>query len=425
MEIEKYRTIETTLDLANDYTPPIRLNAGDIDGRILKFNITDGGDDVDDLNGLKANLTWNRDPTDPASGGGYTSMTKTSGTDSPTGVHQVSFTAPVPRALLLQAGGRTVAGIDIEDADGNVIASRSIPMLIDPARLNPKAGELADPLKDLHDTINQAQELIDTASIDLGTVTTLNPNRKATGALTGSGWKRKLNLSIPRGSTISSITATALDTSTPTVTTGTDTNGDITVTLGLPRGKQGEKGDKGDPGDTGGIATTDKPGIIKPGSEFGIFSDGTLYLKNDSRLYTQSGAYSSPFDSIMILAYPGMGIYYSPLITLIPNTYYQSTSVTGPVEVQVLPSTYQFAPSHTYAVRFITMMLASPRGLTDGVSWIGVKATPVEGTGKVSLEFFNSTETASAYTLCISGGAGKPAILSPSFTFQLDGVKKI
>lgn len=42
MEIEKYRTIETTLDLANDYTPPIRLNAGDIDKRILKFHITDG-----------------------------------------------------------------------------------------------------------------------------------------------------------------------------------------------------------------------------------------------------------------------------------------------------------------------------------------------------------------------------------------------
>ena len=39
-EIEKYRTIEATLDLANDYAPPIRLNAGDLDGRVLKFNIT-------------------------------------------------------------------------------------------------------------------------------------------------------------------------------------------------------------------------------------------------------------------------------------------------------------------------------------------------------------------------------------------------
>lgn len=70
MEIEKYRTIEATLDLANDYVPPIRLNAGDMNGRILKFNVTDGGQDVDYLNGLSARLTWNRDPSDPSSGGG-------------------------------------------------------------------------------------------------------------------------------------------------------------------------------------------------------------------------------------------------------------------------------------------------------------------------------------------------------------------
>ncbi|NEG54763.1 hypothetical protein [Bifidobacterium platyrrhinorum] len=252
-EIAQYRTIETTLDLANDYTPPIRLNAGDVDGRILKFNITDGGGDVNDLNGLSAKLTWNRDPTDPTSGGGYTNMTKTAGTDNPTGVYQVSFTTPVPRALLQTAGERTVVGIDIEDADWHVIASRNIPVIIEPSRINAKASEIADPLKDLHDTIDRAQELIDTASIDIGTVTTLAPSKKATGALTGTGLKRKLNLGIPRGSKISSVTAAALDTATPTVTTGTDTNGDTTIALGLPRGKQGEKGDKGDPGSPGDV----------------------------------------------------------------------------------------------------------------------------------------------------------------------------
>ena len=72
-EIEKYRTIEATLGLANDYAPPIRLNAGDLDGRVLKFNITDGGNDVDDLNGLSARLTWNRTP-----------QTRTAAADSPT-----------------------------------------------------------------------------------------------------------------------------------------------------------------------------------------------------------------------------------------------------------------------------------------------------------------------------------------------------
>ncbi|TPF79467.1 MULTISPECIES: collagen-like protein [unclassified Bifidobacterium] len=291
-EIEKYRTIETTLDLANDYTPPIRLNAGDRDGRILKFNITNGGTDVDDLNGLSARLTWNRDPTDPSSGGGYADMSKKNNTDNPTGVYQVSFTTPVPAALLQQASDRMVVGIEIEDADWHVIASRNIPVIIEPSRINPKAPEIADPLKDLHETIGKAQELIDTASIDIGTVTTLTPAKKATSALTGTGLKRKLNLGIPRGSKISSITATALDTATPTVTTGTDTNGDTTIALGLPRGKQGEKGDKGDPGEPGDagnvpIATSTTAGIVKiptatTTQPLSVASDGTVTVRTAS-----------------------------------------------------------------------------------------------------------------------------------------------
>lgn len=312
-EIEKYRTIETTLDLANDYTPVIRLNAGDMDGRILKFNITDGGNDVDDLNGLSAKLTWNRDPTDPNSGGGFTDMTKTAGTDNATGVYKVSFTAPVPRALL-------------QDADWHVIASRNIPVIIEPARINAKASEIADPLRDLHDTIDEAKQMIAEASIDIGTVSTLAPSKKATGALTGTGVKRKLNLGIPRGSKISSVTVTALDTATPTVSTGTDSNGDTTITLGLPRGKQGEKGEKGDPGDAGGLATADKAGIVRPGPDFSIYSDGVLYLKDNARSYSQMGLYASPFDVGTLIVYRGMGIFYDPIITLSPNPGYRSAT---------------------------------------------------------------------------------------------------
>lgn len=423
MEIEKYRTIETTLDLANDYTPPIRLNAGDVDGRILKFHITDGGNDVDDLNGLKANLTWNRDPTDPASGGGYTSMTKTSGTDNPTGVHQVSFTTPVPRALLLQAGERTVAGIDIEDADGNVITSRNIPVLIEPARLNPKAGELADPLKDLHDTIDQAQELIDTASIELGTVTTLNPNKKATGTLTGSGWKRKLNLSIPRGSTISSMTATALDTGTPTVTTGTDTNGDITVALGLPRGKQGEKGDKGDPGDAGGIATADKPGIVMPGSDFGIFSDGTLYLKDNGRLYSQYELFDYPFNVACTVVYSGMGVYSHALLTLSPNRYYNSgKTVTGPVTFPVLSSKYQFTSDSAGTRQVFVQSVSKTTGGAITAEWLIARITPVTGTRNITIEFTDGAGNAKAFTLA---GSDSASVYSPPFSVHLNGLKSV
>ena len=127
-EIEKYRTIEATLDLANDYAPPIRLNAGDLDGRVLKFNITDGGNDVDDLNGLSARLTSEPDPTDPNSGGGFTDMTKTAGTDNPTGVYRVSFTTPVPRSLLQTPASAPVLGIDIEDADAASSPAATFPL---------------------------------------------------------------------------------------------------------------------------------------------------------------------------------------------------------------------------------------------------------------------------------------------------------
>lgn len=422
-EIEKYLTIEATLDLANDYAPPIRLNAGDLDGRVLKFNITDGGNDVDDLNGLSARLTWNRDPTDPNSGGGFTDMTKTAGTDNPTGVYRVSFTTPVPRSLLQDAGERTVLGIDIEDADGSIISSRNIPVMVEPARVNPKAPGIADPLKDLHDTIDEAKQIIAEASIDIGTVTTLTPAKKATSALAGTGLKRKLNLGIPRGSKISSVTATALDAATPTVNTSTDANGDTIIALGLPRGKQGEKGDKGDPGDAGGLATADKAGIVRPGPDFSVWSDGVLYLKDNARSYSKTGLYASPFNVGTLLVYRGMGIYYEPIITLSPNPEYRNTpSVEGPVEIQVLPDTFEFSPANTYAVRFLTMVLVSSRGLTDGVSWVGVKATPVEGTGNISLEFFDSLEEATPYTLYVSSsGATTARVCSPSFTFRVVG----
>ena len=225
-EIEKYRTIEATLDLANDYAPPIRLNAGDLDGRVLKFNITDGGNDVDDLNGLSARLTWNRDPTDPNSGGGFTDMTKTAGTDNPTGVYRVSFTTPVPRSLLQDAGERTRA------RHRHRGCGRQHHLQPQHSRYGRTgACESEGPWNrgstqrsSRHHRRSQTDNA--EASIDIGTVTTLTPAKKATSALAGTGLKRKLNLGIPRGSKISSVTATALDAATPTVNTSTDANGD-------------------------------------------------------------------------------------------------------------------------------------------------------------------------------------------------------
>ncbi|KFI49737.1 hypothetical protein [Bifidobacterium biavatii] len=424
-EIEKYRTIEATLDLANDYAPPIRLNAGDLDGRILKFNITDGGNDVDDLNGLSARLTWNRDPTNPNSGGGFTDMTKTAGTDNPAGVYRVSFTAPVPRSLLQDAGERTVLGIDIEDADGGIISSRNIPVMVEPARVNPKAPEIADPLKDLHDTIDEAKQMIAEASIDIGTVTTLTPAKNATSALTGIGLKRQLNLGIPRGSKISSVTATALDAATPTVNTSTDANGDTIIALGLPRGKQGEKGDKGDPGDAGGIATADKAGIVKPGDDFNVWADGTLSLKESGRFYSRKGYYEEPFEVASVLLYPGRGIHYDVMVTLFPNELYSSFSISE-VTVQVLPDEYVFGSSSSLRSSCpMVQCLASPSESGASSIWTVPKITSVRDSGTVTIAFTDpaSPTMLKPFNLCSATNRNNQ-ILSPPFSFMLTGVDR-
>lgn len=428
MEIEKYRTIEATLNLANDYVPPIRLNAGDMNGRILKFNVTDGGEDVDDLNGLSARLTWNRDPSDPSSGGGWRNMSAQTNTDNASRMRQVTFTTPVPQALLQQAGERTVLGLDIEDADGNTIASRNIPIFIEPSRLNPRASEIADPLKDLHDTLDQAQTLVNTATLTLGTVTTLVPSKKATGSMTGTGWQRKLNLSIPRGSKISQLTATALDEETPTVSTSSDSNGDMIVALGLPRGKQGpqgEPGPKGDPGDASNvpIATDTVAGIVKSGYDIRVLSDGTLSLR-DSRWYSQIGISDSPFNIATVFTYRGMGIYYDPLVTFTPNMYYNSNSVTGPIEVQVLSDDYQFTNDTPKMTRHAIPMLASTTDFANGMTWVEVRITPIKLSTNVTIEFYRDATTQTTYNLCINDSVNQE-LRSPSFTCLLDDVREV
>lgn len=430
MQLEQYRTIEAGLNLANDYTPPIRLNAGDLNGRILRFHVTDGGTEVTDPDSLTARLTWNRDPEDPNSGGGYAQMDPDMDPEEFGGPRRAVFTTPVPRALLLQAGERTVLGVDIHDTDGNVIVSRSIPVIVEPSRLNPSAPELADPLQDLHDTIDQAQQLIDTADLTMGEVTTLNPNQPATGSLTGSGWRRELHLAIPRGSTISRMTATALDSETPTVTTGSDENGDITVALGLPRGKQGiqgEKGEKGEPGDvTGiGIATRDKAGLVKSSDEISVISDGTMHLRDTGRWFSQNGLFAEPFGIGTVMLYKGMGVFYDPLIAFTPNPLFSRPQVSGPVEIQVLGDRYQFT-NDSDSVSFMTPMLpSSPERLANGLEWIGVKVTPVTLTNKISIEFFREASGTAAYNLTMESTGNLQKLRSPTFICQTTDAREM
>lgn len=426
MEIEKYRTIEATLDLADDYVPPIRLNTGDMNGRILKFNVTDGGNDVNDLNGLTARLTWNRDPTDPASAGGWKKMTANTNTSNPTGVRQVSFTTPVPRALLQEASERTVVGVDIEDADGNTIASRSIPVLMEAGRLNAKAVEIADPLKDLHDTLDQAQTLVDTASLTLGIVTTLVPSKKATGSMTGTGWQRKLNLSIPRGSKISQLTATALDAETPTVNTSSDGNGDMIVALGLPRGKQGpqgEPGPKGDPGDASNvpIASASEAGIVQIGDGLEVDYKGIISVAETRGMGISDEDSFQAFFSQTVLCRGADATYMDALITFTANPNYVPEGGLSGFGVDALPPEYGFfadGGATTFNIVIQTIDEVTETDVT--MRTVTGVVLPHEGLNSVQINFSSGpgSSTASFITVIKNG------VCMPSFSIRVPGVKK-
>ena len=411
MEIERYRTI--TIDLANDYTPLVRLNAGDSNGRILRFNVTDGGGDVDDLHGLTGKFTWNRNPGG-GTAGGYAETTVATGSDTANGVRTVSFTAPVPPAMLADAGDRLTFGLDIMDADQNIIASRNIDAIVEPARINANAPEILDPLKDLHNArdlaqqaVTETQKVIAGAGITAGTTPTLKPSQKVTSSLGGSGLQRTLSLGLPRGSHIIGATATpgktandvavAMDTNadgdtsfavtlprgrgisqvnvamlatgaTPTADTSENTAGDLTVNLGIPRGEKG---------DGGTIATTTTPGIVKPGKDFGVFSDGELYLKSLKELWCQYGLFDYSFNVSTVTVYHGMGSFSHAHVTLWPNTLYSGT-IRGSVTLPVLPDAYRFDTLYATVKSFtqvMPFMKASPA--SDGTATVQWAAIPV------------------------------------------------
>lgn len=90
---------------------------------------------------------------------------------------------------------------------------------------------------------NDMQSLVDGANIAAGTVTELNPNEAPTFDLTGDKWDKTMNLGLPRGSSIASITATTLQAGQQaTVTSNKNADGDYNVEVGLPTGPQGVDG---------------------------------------------------------------------------------------------------------------------------------------------------------------------------------------
>lgn len=90
---------------------------------------------------------------------------------------------------------------------------------------------------------NDMQSLVDGANIAAGTVTELKPNKAPTFELTGDKWDKTMDLGLPRGASIASITATTLQAGQQaTVTSNKNADGDYNVKVGLPTGPQGVDG---------------------------------------------------------------------------------------------------------------------------------------------------------------------------------------
>lgn len=90
---------------------------------------------------------------------------------------------------------------------------------------------------------NDMQSLVDGANIAAGTVTERKPNEAPTFELTGDKWNKTMNLGLPRGASIASITANTLQAGQQaTVTSNKNADGDYNVEVGLPTGPQGVDG---------------------------------------------------------------------------------------------------------------------------------------------------------------------------------------
>lgn len=90
---------------------------------------------------------------------------------------------------------------------------------------------------------NDMQSLVDGANIAAGTVAELKPNEAPTFELTGDKWDKTMDLGLPRGASIASITATTLQAGQhATVASNKNADGDYNVEVGLPTGPQGVDG---------------------------------------------------------------------------------------------------------------------------------------------------------------------------------------
>lgn len=193
--LDAFRRVEVAVDTANDWLPDIRLSAGDEQGRVLRAVVTDDGAPLDP-NGLTATLQYN---PSPGQGLGYeTPMSPVSGETTAT------FDVAIPRRAVMSPG---VTGMAVKISRGSSsVCTRSFNALVERAVYDPTSPDASDRLDEIRQAIadlnaanQRANQLLGSLSIQIGTVTTLEPTAKATATFTGSTLSRILNLGIPKG----------------------------------------------------------------------------------------------------------------------------------------------------------------------------------------------------------------------------------
>lgn len=287
---DDYRNIDIDIDGANDWIPEVRLSGGDVEGRTITVRLLKDGKVIDDPTKpgsvtFTARLLFNP-KVGTAYPGGYKTMSKFVSA-STTGEDTWGFRVTVPRSAFTNlTGSHTAMAIEVQKTTGTgsaakdeIVCSRTFNAIVDESVLKAGDGTDPDPLEEWHNLINHGdgqiqdvvdrgnaaiatfntdskaaidgvntvkndmQSLVDGANIAAGTVTELKPNEAPTFELTGDKWDKTMDLGLPRGASIASITATTLQAGQQaTVTSNKNADGDYNIEVGLPTGPQGVDG---------------------------------------------------------------------------------------------------------------------------------------------------------------------------------------
>ena len=258
MALDEYRTTTITIDRANDYVAPVRLNPDDVNGRIIKARVTDNGAPVD-ATGLSARLTWNEKPSDPNEPGNYRMMTPVSGEST------AAWSAPIPQsAANAVKHGDILMGVQVIDPDGGVIASRAFTGMVEPSVLNLNAttdggknwfeaqADKAESAADRAESAaNGVQSAIANFGVEAGVVTTVDPGQPAKVTVRKNNGLNTLDFEIPRGRNgeqgergpagVTTVRVSQL----PAGSDPTASVEDGVLALGIPAGLQGARGPQG------------------------------------------------------------------------------------------------------------------------------------------------------------------------------------